>query len=57
MLLGAFTIPAYNFGEPVILEHEPGMTALGTVLRPTSEGSVSITSANPATPYWWSPIT
>ena len=50
VLLGAFTIPAYNFGEPVILEHEPGMTALGTVLRPTSEGSVSITSANPATP-------
>lgn len=47
VLLGAFTIPAYNFGEPVILEREPGMTALGTVLRPTSEGSVAITSSDP----------
>ena len=50
MLMGPFTIPAYNAGEPVAVERAPGMSALGFVLRPTSEGTVSITSADPATP-------
>lgn len=55
VLLGAFTIPAYNYGEPVAIEREPGISALGTVLRPTSEGSVSITSADPSTPMLLDP--
>ena len=50
MLMGPFTIPAYNAGEPVAMERAPGMSALGFVLRPTSEGTVSITSAEPGTP-------
>ena len=50
MLMGPFTIPAYNAGEPVAVERAPGMSALGFVLRPTSEGTVSITSAEPGTP-------
>jgi choline dehydrogenase len=50
LLLGAFTIPAYQEGEPVVIEREPGISALGFALRPTSEGSITITSANPTAP-------
>ncbi|WP_099025338.1 GMC family oxidoreductase [Mycolicibacterium palauense] len=48
MLLGAFTIPAYLLGEPVAVERAPGISALGMVLRPTSQGSIEIVSADPA---------
>jgi choline dehydrogenase len=48
LLLGPFSIPAYAVGEPVAVERAPGISCLGMVLRPTSEGSVSITSADPA---------
>ena len=47
LLLGPFTIPAYQVGEPVAIEREPGVSCLGFALRPTSEGSVTITSADP----------
>ena len=47
LLMGPFTIPAYNVGEPVAVERAPGISCLGFVLRPTSEGSVTITSADP----------
>ena len=47
LLLGPFTIPAYQVGEPVTIEREPGLSCLGFALRPTSEGSVEITSADP----------
>jgi choline dehydrogenase len=47
LLLGPFTIPAYQVGEPVSIEREPGISCLGFALRPTSEGKVSITSADP----------
>ncbi|MBB3754452.1 choline dehydrogenase-like flavoprotein [Mycolicibacterium sp. BK634] len=47
LLLGPFTIPAYNEGEPMTIEREPGLSVLGFVLRPTSEGSVEITSRDP----------
>jgi choline dehydrogenase-like flavoprotein len=50
LLLGPFTIPAYQVGEPVAIEREPGMSCLGFALRPTSEGSVTITSADPDAP-------
>jgi choline dehydrogenase len=50
LLMGPFTIPAYNVGEPVAVERAPGISCLGFVLRPTSEGSVAITSADPAAP-------
>jgi choline dehydrogenase len=47
VLLGPFTIPAYNSGEAMAIEREPGISCLGSVLRPTSEGSVAITSGDP----------
>jgi choline dehydrogenase len=37
-------------GRPVELEREPGMTCIGYILRPDSEGSVRITSADPDAP-------
>jgi choline dehydrogenase-like flavoprotein len=46
LLLGPFTIPAYQAGEPISIEREPGLSCLGFALRPTSEGSVTITSAD-----------
>jgi choline dehydrogenase len=48
LLLGPFTIPAYQEGEEMVIEKEPGLSCLGFPLRPTSEGSVLITSADPA---------
>jgi choline dehydrogenase-like flavoprotein len=50
-----FTIPTYNDGEPVALESEPGVSCLGFALRPTSEGSVAITAADPAAPLLLDP--
>jgi choline dehydrogenase-like flavoprotein len=50
LLLGPFTIPAYQAGEPISIEREPGLSCLGFALRPTSEGSVTITSADPDAP-------
>jgi choline dehydrogenase len=47
VLLGPFTIPAYNTGDAMSIEREPGISCLGSVLRPTSEGSVTITSSDP----------
>jgi choline dehydrogenase len=47
LLLGPFTIPAYQVGEPISIEREPGLSCLGYALRPTSEGSVEITSSDP----------
>jgi choline dehydrogenase len=47
LLLGPFTIPRYQVGEPMSVEREPGLSCLGFALRPTSDGTVSITSADP----------
>jgi choline dehydrogenase len=47
LLLGPFTIPAYQTGEQVTIERDPGFSVLGFPLRPTSEGSLTITSADP----------
>ncbi|MEV0674752.1 GMC family oxidoreductase N-terminal domain-containing protein [Mycobacterium sp. NPDC050441] len=47
LMLGPWTIPPYNLGEPVAIERQAGVSCLGMVLRPTSEGSIEITSADP----------
>jgi choline dehydrogenase len=48
IMMGPWTLPPYNTGEPVVIEREPGISCLGMVLRPTSQGHVEITSADPA---------
>ena len=50
LLLGPWTIPPYNTGEPVAIEREPGLSCLGMVLRPTAQGSVEITANDPDAP-------
>ncbi|MCV7280256.1 GMC family oxidoreductase N-terminal domain-containing protein [Mycolicibacterium flavescens] len=47
LLLGPLSVGTYKPGEAVGVETEPGISCLGEVLRPTSEGSVTITSADP----------
>ncbi|KUI05194.1 GMC oxidoreductase [Mycolicibacterium acapulense] len=50
IMMGPWTLPPYNTsGEPVSIEREPGISCLGMVLRPTSQGSVEITSNRPDT--------
>jgi len=50
LMMGPWTIPPYNIGEPVTIERQAGVSCLGMVLRPTSQGSIQITSADPAAP-------
>jgi choline dehydrogenase len=50
LLLGPWTIPPYNTGEPVAIERALGLSCLGMVLRPTSVGSCEITSSDPDAP-------
>lgn len=50
LLMGPWTIPAYNAGEAVVIEREPGLSCLGMVLRPTAQGSVEITASDSAAP-------
>lgn len=45
-----FTAAPFKAGKELGLERQPGISAIGYVLRPTSEGSVTITSADPAAP-------
>ena len=47
LMLGPWTIPPYNTGEPVAIERQAGVSCLGMVLRPSSEGSIEITSPDP----------
>lgn len=47
LLLGPLSVGTYKPGEPVGVESEPGISCLGEVLRPTSEGYVAIASADP----------
>ncbi len=47
LLMGPWTLPPYNVGEPVAIQRQAGISCLGMVLRPTSEGSIEITSADP----------
>lgn len=55
LLLGPFTIPAYQEGEPVSIERAPGMSCLGFALRPDSEGRIEITAPDPGAPLLLEP--
>ena len=50
VLIAPISVASHGPGENPMLEREPGMQAIGFVLRPTSEGRVQITSADPAMP-------
>lgn len=46
-MMGPYTLPPYNVGEPVTIQRQAGLSCLGMVLRPTSEGALEITSSGP----------
>lgn len=50
IMLGPWTIPPYNVGDPVAIERQAGVSCLGMVLRPTSEGSIEITASDHRAP-------
>ena len=50
LLLSPFSVAPYVAGKEIGLEREPGVQAIGYILRPDSEGSVTITSADPEAP-------
>jgi choline dehydrogenase len=50
ILMAPFSAAPYEAGKELGLEREPGVQAIGYVLRPDSEGSLAITSADPAAP-------
>ncbi len=50
LLLSPFSSGAQEPGKQLVLEREAGVSCLGSILRPDSEGSVRITSADPAVP-------
>ena len=50
ILSAPFTAMPLKAGKELGVERLPGIQAIGYVLRPTSEGSVTITSADPAAP-------
>lgn len=50
VMMGPYTLPPYNVGEPVAIQREAGVSCLGMVLRPTSTGHLEITSADPLAP-------
>ncbi len=50
MLFAPFSPKPFGAGEELGLERQPGMLAIGYVLRPDSEGSVNITSPDPDVP-------
>ncbi|MFI7530221.1 GMC family oxidoreductase [Nocardia salmonicida] len=47
IMMGPWTIPPYNTGEPVAIERRAGVSCLGMVLRPTAEGCLEIVSDDP----------
>ncbi|WP_375488449.1 GMC oxidoreductase, partial [uncultured Mycobacterium sp.] len=50
ILMAPFSAAPYEAGKELGLEREPGIQAIGYVLRPDSEGYLAITSADPAAP-------
>ena len=50
ILSAPFTAIPLKAGDELGVERLPGIQSIGYVLRPTSEGSVTITSADPAAP-------
>ncbi len=47
VLLAPWSLGALTPGKPASVEREPGLSACAMVLRPTSEGSLAITSSDP----------
>jgi choline dehydrogenase-like flavoprotein len=45
-----FSVKPLEPGQPLMVEPDPGMMCIGYLLRPDSEGSVRITSADPDAP-------
>jgi choline dehydrogenase len=50
VLMAPFSVASYGAGENPTVERDPGVQCIGYVLRPDSEGSVHITSADPSAP-------
>jgi choline dehydrogenase-like flavoprotein len=50
VLMAPFSVASHGPGENPGLEHEPGIQAIGYILRPTSEGSLHITASDPDAP-------
>jgi choline dehydrogenase len=50
VLMAPFSVASHGPGENPGLEREPGIQAIGYVLRPTSEGSLRITATDPDAP-------
>lgn len=50
LLMGPWSVATYQAGEAVTVEREPGISAVAEILRPTAEGTVAITSADPDAP-------
>ena len=50
ILMAPFSAAPFEAGKELGLEREPGLQAIGYILRPDSEGHVAITSADPAAP-------
>jgi choline dehydrogenase-like flavoprotein len=50
LLMAPFSVAPYEAGEEIGLERQPGVQAIGYVLRPDSEGYVTITSSDPGAP-------
>ncbi|KQY06923.1 GMC oxidoreductase [Mycobacterium sp. Root135] len=50
ILAAPFTAAPLQAGKELGVERAPGIQAIGYVLRPTSEGTVTITSADPKSP-------
>ena len=50
ILMAPFSAAPYEPGKELGLEREPGIQAIGYILRPDSEGSIAITSSDPTAP-------
>jgi choline dehydrogenase-like flavoprotein len=50
ILLAPWSVTRLETGKAVAIEREPGVSACAQILRPTSEGSVAITSGDPHAP-------
>lgn len=50
LLMAPFSVAPFEAGKEVGLERRPGVQAIGYVLRPDSEGYVTITSSDPDAP-------
>ena len=48
--MAPFSAAPFEAGKELGLEREPGIQAIGYILRPDSEGHVAITSADPTAP-------